>query len=744
MQTINGWLFDIYPNETGLTLWLIGEDGQRHRFFQDFSATVYAAGPSARLRALWRSLREQPVPVRLSRAERTDVFQGKTVTLAVEVQQPARLDELFRTMTAAFPDLTWYDGDISLALRHAAAFGVFPLARCVVELRGEKIASLTPLDTPWDLEPVPAPLRVLSLEPDCDPAHGEPRALIVSYERVRYSLPLEKTIPLLIGLAADLRRYDPDVILTSWGDTWLLPRLMQLCNESGMRLPLNRDESQALVERKEHTYFSYGQIVYRGRQVQLRGRWHLDRHNAMLWNDYGLAGVLEMARVTRQPVQDAARLSPGTGISSMQFVTALQKDILIPWHKNQAETPKTVLELMRSDMGGMVYQPTIGLHRDVGGIDFISMYPGIMVKFNISPEVKRAGPPQSLQPAPGDPGIIPLTLAPLLKKRLALKQALLTLPRWDCRRPVYQALASAHKWLLVTCFGYLGYKNARFGRIEAHEAVTAYGREALLRAKEAAEDLGFEILHMYVDGLWVHKEGCKTPADFQTLLADVTERTGLPISLDGVYRWVVFLPSRLDERVPVANRYFGVFQDGSIKVRGIEARRRDTAPFIAETQMSIMEILARAGDADALKDVYPRALSFADSEMKALRAGRVPLEKLLVSQKLSRELGEYSSPSPAARAVRQLEAAGKLVRPGQRVRFLFTLGKPGVQAWDVAQQPDPRCVDVKRYQALLTRAVETVLDPIRQSINAGKKEESWDLFPVFPRVSLAPAPPGGD
>ena len=744
MQTINGWLFDIYPNETGLTLWLIGEDGQRHRFFQDFSATVYAAGPSARLRALWRSLREQPVPVRLSRAERTDVFQGKTVTLAVEVQQPARLDELFRTMTAAFPDLTWYDGDISLALRHAAAFGVFPLARCVVELRGEKIASLTTLDTPWDLEPVPAPLRVLSLEPDCDPAHGEPRALIVSYERVRYSLPLEKTIPLLIGLAADLRRYDPDVILTSWGDTWLLPRLMQLCNESGMRLPLNRDESQALVERKEHTYFSYGQIVYRGRQVQLRGRWHLDRHNAMLWNDYGLAGVLEMARVTRQPVQDAARLSPGTGISSMQFVTALQKDILIPWHKNQAETPKTVLELMRSDMGGMVYQPTIGLHRDVGGIDFISMYPGIMVKFNISPEVKRAGPPQSLQPAPGDPGIIPLTLAPLLKKRLALKQALLTLPRWDCRRPVYQALASAHKWLLVTCFGYLGYKNARFGRIEAHEAVTAYGREALLRAKEAAEDLDFEILHMYVDGLWVHKEGCKTPADFQTLLADVTERTGLPISLDGVYHWVVFLPSRLDERVPVANRYFGVFQDGSIKVRGIEARRRDTAPFIAETQMSIMEILARAGDAEHLKDVYPRALSFADSEMKALRAGRVPLEKLLVSQKLSRELGEYSSPSPAARAVRQLEAAGKLVRPGQRVRFLFTLGKPGVQAWDVAQQPDPRCVDVKRYQALLTRAVETVLDPIRQSINAGKKEESWDLFPVFPRVSLAPAPPGGD
>ncbi len=105
-----------------------------------------------------------------------------------------------------------------------------------------------------------------------------------------------------------------------------MPALMEICKESGSTLPLNRDESQAVVERKEHTYFSCGQIVYRGRQVQLRGRWHIDRHNAMLWNDYGLEGVLEMARVTRQPVQDAARLSPGTGIrpcsSSPPYATA--------------------------------------------------------------------------------------------------------------------------------------------------------------------------------------------------------------------------------------------------------------------------------------------------------------------------------------------------------------------------------------------------------------------------------------
>ncbi len=81
-------------------------------------------------------------------------------------------------------------------------------------------------------------------------------------------------------------------------------------------------------------------------------------------------------------------------------------------------------------------------------------------------------------PSEGD-GLVPRTLSPLLHKRLELKAYLGNLPAWDPRRDIYKARASAHKWLLVTCFGYLGYRNARFGRIEAHEAVTAYGREAL-------------------------------------------------------------------------------------------------------------------------------------------------------------------------------------------------------------------------------------------------------------------------
>ena len=308
------------------------------------------------------------------------------------------------------------------------------------------------------------------------------------------------------------------------------------------------------------------------------------------------------------------------------------------------------------------------------------------------------------------PGLIPLTLGPLLEKRVALKQRALSLPAWDPRKRLDKARSAAHKWLLVTCFGYLGYKNARFGRIEAHEAVTTWGREALLRAKEAAEEMGFEVLHMYVDGLWVKQDGFTRPEDFQPLLEEVAARTSLPVALDGVYRWVAFLPSRLDARLPVPNRYFGVFQDGSVKARGIDLRRRDSAPFIADVQREMLRCLARAGTPGAAR-AGGWAVGLLRMRLRALKEGRVPLQDLIAGKKLSKELTGYRVPSPGARAAMQLLEAGKTVRPGQRVRLIFTRGQPGVHAWDLPELPDPGAIDTDYYTELMLRAASSLLQP---------------------------------
>ena len=153
--------------------------------------------------------------------------------------------------------------------------------------------------------------------------------------------------------------------------------------------------------------------------------------------------------------------------------------------------------------------------------------------------------------------------------------------------------------------------------------------------------------------------------------------------------------------------------------------------------MGILNILAKTTDADRLPDLLPQVHAYVRRRVDDLMKGRVPLEELLVSQRLSRELNEYSSPSPAARAVWQMQAEGRQVSPGQRVRFLYMRGEPGVKAWYATESADISMVDSNRYRTLLLRAVNAVVEPIQQHFGIMPLETTYSLFPLKKTESLA-------
>jgi DNA polymerase-2 len=206
----------------------------------------------------------------------------------------------------------------------------------------------------------------------------------------------------------------------------------------------------------------------------------------------------------------------------------------------------------------------------------------------------------------------------------------------------------------------------------------------------------------------------KNQSQFLPLLDAIGAQTKIAIALDGVYRWIAFPPSRRDVRVPVPNRYFGVFQSGEIKVRGIEARRRDTPQWIANTQLKVLSCLSKAGSLDEIPVYLPRACEFVEEEKSKLKAGQIPMKDLIVTQSLSRAIEAYRSPSPAARAAGQLQSAGREVAPGQFMRFIYSRDETGVRAWNLNQEMNPKMVDIKRYCALLERAMGTVLSPFEK------------------------------
>ncbi|CAG0955000.1 hypothetical protein ANRL3_00496, partial [Anaerolineae bacterium] len=345
-------------------------------------------------------------------------------------------------------------------------------------------------------------------------------------------------------------------------------------------LPFNRDAAHPIQFKPARSYFSYGRIIFRSASHTLFGRLHLDLHDAFLFGDYGLDGLFEMARLAQMPIQRVARTSTGTCLTSMEISTAYREQILIPSVKREAEMFQFLDRLPLADKGGLIFQPVLGLHEQVAELDFASMFPSIMAKFNVSaetlncdccPDPSARVPELGLTICQKRRGLVPQTLAPIIAKRIKLKEKIRALPP-GVERDRYKRLASCGKWIGVVSFGYMGHNNAIFGNITAHQAICAFARDRLLMAKEIAEARGFRMLHMIVDAIFVQKRNARDE-EYAELVNAISAATQLKIDIEGIYRWVAFLPSRQDPQLPVANRYFGVFKDGEVKLRGIEARR---------------------------------------------------------------------------------------------------------------------------------------------------------------------------
>ncbi len=120
-------------------------------------------------------------------------------------------------------------------------------------------------------------------------------------------------------------------------------------------------------------------------------------------------------------------------MSSLQTYTAWKADILIPWKKGDPESFKSAWDLLVADRGGFIFEPKLGFHNDVVEVDFSSMFPMLMLTRNISAEtiLCKCCPNSSLRvPELGynicqkRKGIVPMTLALLLRKRFRYKNML--------------------------------------------------------------------------------------------------------------------------------------------------------------------------------------------------------------------------------------------------------------------------------------------------------------------------------
>jgi DNA polymerase I len=465
---------------------------------------------------------------------------------------------------------------------------------------------------------------------------------------------------------------DPDVILMPDADSWM-PRIQKEAQKHGLTMPFSRNGKYRQMDAR--SYWSYGRMEHKESALIPDGRILIDTEQSFVYQEGGLEGVLMAARLSGLPPNLASRFTPGTLISSYEVYEAVKQGIAVPFRKSDPEMIRHISKLQAADRGGMMFQPAPGIYENVEEIDFTSLYPSIIVQSNLSPETIEH---------PERAGFLPAALKPLLDLRITTKQLKKTDPR-------FAGIDSILKWMLVTCFGYTGYKNAKFGRIEVHEGITGRSRDILIRTKDIAEEMGFTVLHGIVDCLWVQG------SPVALLKQSVENEIGILTEIEH-FNWIVFPP--MNDGFGAYNRYFGRLSDGSVKVRGIAARRHDTPEFVRSMQSRMLEIMASAASIVDLEDKKEEIRNIFRETVKSLPAADP--KAMVINRRISRLT--YAHRCIEGAAVHAYRKHGVGIAPGMKIRYVVT----DARRYQVEPEWNAAAFDLHYYCNLLEKAWEEI------------------------------------
>jgi len=476
----------------------------------------------------------------------------------------------------------------------------------------------------------------------------------------------------LADLFALVMSIDPEIILMPDADTWM-PRIQKEAQKHGIAMPFSRNGKYRQMDAR--SYWSYGRMEHKESALIPDGRILIDTEQSFVYREGGLEGVFMAARLSGLPPNLASRFTPGTLISSYEVYEAVKQGIAVPFRKSDPEMSRYISRLQGADRGGMMFQPAPGIYENVEEIDFTSLYPSIIVQSNLSPETIEH---------PGRIGFLPAALKPLLDLRITTKQ----LKKTDSR---LTGIDSILKWMLVTCFGYTGYKNAKFGRIEVHEGITERSRDILIRTRDIAEKMGFIVLHGIVDCLWVQG------APIALLKQSVENEIGIPIEIEH-FNWIVFQP--MNDGSGAYNRYFGRLSDGSVKVRGIAARRHDTPEFVRSMQRQMLDVMASAASIAELKDKKEEIGNIFRKTVKSLPLADPKV--MVINRRISRL--SYAHRCIEGAAIHAYQKQGIGIAPGMKIRYVVT----DARRYQVETEWTAASFDLSYYRNLLEKAWDEI------------------------------------
>lgn len=370
--------------------------------------------------------------------------------------------------------------------------------------------------------------------------------------------------------------------------------------------------------------------------------------------------------------------------------------------------------------GAFVMQPkTSGFARNVHVCDFASLYPSIILTWNMSFETVAPPPPD---PNDARPHYLPrvdwkledhipegTALAPITGVLFsqakagmlpeALTQMIALRKEWNDKKAKAvpgtdewkdaDRRSTAYKIAANSFYGVAGAQTSRFYRREVAESVAQAGVWLIKQTIEQAEARGMRVVYGDTDSCFVQGVTEQGFGEFvawcnKSFYPEIVGKRGcvrnhIKLAYEKEFAWVVFV---------TAKRYVGKYAhykgtraeaDSKPEVRGLEYKRGDTMRLARNFQKVIIDLMLEHED----RDVEPYVAAVR-AQRDFILGGELPFEDFVISKRLSQSLKSYKTrvKKDGTQAAQQphvaigfvLQARGRDMGEGAKVEYVCVDG----------------------------------------------------------------------
>ena len=438
--------------------------------------------------------------------------------------------------------------------------------------------------------------------------------------------------------------------------------------------------------------------------------------------------IILLMRISKMGIEDLTRHNISAWIKNMMYFEHRRLGYLIPNPQDiiraKGKTATKAIIKGKKYLGAIVIDPLPGVFFNVSVVDFASLYPSVIKRWNLSYETVLCPHKECRHfKVPGTPhwvcrkirGLSSKLIGFLRDLRVYIYKPLARRSEDPLIRSQYKVIEQALKVFINASYGVFGADTFPLYCPPMAECTTALGRYSIVRTLMIAREIGIPVLYGDTDSLFLWNPPREA---IKELIDRVMRELHIDLDIDKEYIWVAFSGLK--------KNYLGVTTKGEVDVKGLLGKKRNTPEFIKELFSKTTSQLAKARNVAELELVVDDIRSEVIKSYQRLKKHGYSLDELAIRVTLSKPLDEYKKTTPQhVKAARQLARYGKVVEVGDIVSFVKIRGKEGVKPVQLARVDE---IDSEKYVEHLRSTLEQILEALGISFEEIVGVKSLEAF----------------